>query len=274
MDHLTGIKARPGESDEFVASNLRARQQMRVMEPGATQASRDPQDRPVTSAVCKRCPARTECLLFKLRERHGWAALRPLRRTFRVREVVFKEGEPTTRIMVLARGRLLIRRRDAAGDLLFVERLSPGRLIDYRALLAGVCHLATARPLGSVEVCSAPREAVASLVALSSSMALDLLQEAERELHHVEQAIRLRAARPMLARIGLALQMFAETEGQQGADGAWHFELPVHRRDLAALVGARPETVSRIIHSMEEQGLAHFRGRHVEIPRLELLVQG
>jgi CRP/FNR family transcriptional regulator len=48
-------------------------------------------------------------------------------------------------------------------------------------------------------------------------------------------------------------------------------ELPLSRRDLAAMLGVRPETVARAVRQLGEQGLATFRGREITIPDLRRL---
>ena len=43
--------------------------------------------------------------------------------------------------------------------------------------------------------------------------------------------------------------------------------LPIQRKDLAALIGAAPESLSRLIGKLEVQGLLKFDGRHVSLSR-------
>lgn len=228
--------------------------------------------REVEAAECRSCLARAHCILFKLRTRHGVAKLVPIKRDLKSKETLFSEGDPAREFQVLAKGTMVISRRDPAGDLLFVEHARAGRILEYRSFAPQARHLASARARGPAEVCSAPTEVIRKLIETGGAAVFELLQQAGRELEQVQHSMLLRAARPMHARVQLALQMFALSDGRQSVGGEWHVELPVQRRDLAAMVGARPETISRIIHWMEEEGLARFNGRHVEIPSLDLLV--
>jgi CRP/FNR family transcriptional regulator len=59
--------------------------------------------------------------------------------------------------------------------------------------------------------------------------------------------------------------------GQRRPDGSQTIDLPVSRRDLASMIGARHETISRIIGRLETDGMAHFSGRQVTIPCVEAL---
>ena len=59
--------------------------------------------------------------------------------------------------------------------------------------------------------------------------------------------------------------------GRRRRNGETVIHLPLSRRDLASLVGTRHETLSRIIARLDQDGLAHFSGRSVLIPRIERL---
>ncbi len=56
--------------------------------------------------------------------------------------------------------------------------------------------------------------------------------------------------------------------GTVSRDGMVKLVLPLSRIDLAAMVGARPESISRTIRKIEEDGIAEFSGRMVTIPEI------
>jgi CRP/FNR family transcriptional regulator len=66
--------------------------------------------------------------------------------------------------------------------------------------------------------------------------------------------------------------MLKERFGTAGDDGSIVMELPLARQDIAALLGARPETVTRTLHALEVDGVARFSGRTAVIPDLDLLL--
>ncbi|MFB3135749.1 MAG: helix-turn-helix domain-containing protein [Rhodospirillales bacterium] len=45
------------------------------------------------------------------------------------------------------------------------------------------------------------------------------------------------------------------------------------RQDLAAMIGIRPETMSRAIKQLEEDGVAYFSGRSVQVPDVKRLLR-
>lgn len=58
-----------------------------------------------------------------------------------------------------------------------------------------------------------------------------------------------------------------------GENGKLIMELPVSRDDLAAILGVRRESVSRVIHDLNDGGLVRFMGRHLEMPNTPIVEQ-
>jgi len=54
----------------------------------------------------------------------------------------------------------------------------------------------------------------------------------------------------------------------RSAAGSCTFELPILNRELAELIGIRPETLSRAIAQLRTLGLAQLDGRTVHVPSL------
>jgi CRP-like cAMP-binding protein len=57
--------------------------------------------------------------------------------------------------------------------------------------------------------------------------------------------------------------MLYESQGRSLNEGGYSIELPVQRKDLAALLGATPESISRLINRLAREGFVHFTARHV-----------
>ncbi|MDH3282679.1 MAG: helix-turn-helix domain-containing protein, partial [Gammaproteobacteria bacterium] len=54
-------------------------------------------------------------------------------------------------------------------------------------------------------------------------------------------------------------------------DGTLTFELPLTRRDIASLLAARPESITRAIAELKRDDIALFSGRQVRVPDPERL---
>ena len=57
-----------------------------------------------------------------------------------------------------------------------------------------------------------------------------------------------------------------------GDDGVLTLQLPLSRKDVAAVLGARRESIARAIRALEDDGVATFRGRAVRVPDLDTLL--
>jgi CRP/FNR family transcriptional regulator len=64
-----------------------------------------------------------------------------------------------------------------------------------------------------------------------------------------------------------------DRHGHAAPDGSRVINLPISRRDMASMIGARHETLSRIISRLEEDGVARFSGRTVCVSRPHSLMK-
>jgi CRP/FNR family transcriptional regulator len=53
--------------------------------------------------------------------------------------------------------------------------------------------------------------------------------------------------------------------GKLEGTGKLLLELPVSRKDLAAMLGVRRESVSRMLQKLEKEGITHTANRHFEV---------
>ena len=49
-------------------------------------------------------------------------------------------------------------------------------------------------------------------------------------------------------------------------------KVPMTRRNLAAMHGIQPEPISRIVHAFQEEDIARFSKRHVDVPHIDNLL--
>ena len=93
----------------------------------------------------------------------------------------------------------------------------------------------------------------------------DLEEAEDKFLESVTLSVRARFAHLLL----VLKDRYAKTaEG----DKELVFELPLSRQDMAAMIGIRPETLSRTVRQFEEDGIAEFSGRTVRVPDVSSLL--
>jgi CRP-like cAMP-binding protein len=75
------------------------------------------------------------------------------------------------------------------------------------------------------------------------------------------------------ARFLHVLLIFNERLGYQDEEAHYMVDLPIQRLELASLVGARPESISRMVRSLETEGLLQFDKRRVRFIDMEAVLR-
>jgi CRP/FNR family transcriptional regulator len=180
--------------------------------------------------------------------------------SFRKGTVIGREGEPCTRLYLIARGQVMMSRQGSQGESYALYLLGPGDLFGEGSLRPRKRWLATARAVtdGSAHVLEAahlPRlaqhypELTAQIIALLASR----LERAHQRMDVVQAD----SARERL--VGL-LSIMAEYHGQPQGDEIW-LPLALTQAELGTMVGLARETVARVMATLEEEGLIRRANR-------------
>ena len=186
--------------------------------------------------------------------------------------IIFQQGQPCEGIFCIDAGEVALRKTDEHGASAIVRLAHAGQTIGYRAFFAGGHYAASAESLTESEVCFITSDVVRSLLEQDPRLGYRFLKRQADDLRESEE-MRLHATslstRARLAHFLLALK---DRVGQVSDDGVLTVELPLSRKDLAALLGARRESIARAIRALEEAKVANFTGRSVRIPDLDTLL--
>lgn len=186
-------------------------------------------------------------------------------------EIVFAQGADNDGVYCVSGGTVGIRRLDQNGNSVLLGLAYPGDTIGYRSFLTGGEHKTSAEALGPSVLCHVDRATLSGLLAGNPALGLRFLQRSIGELEHAHDMMFRQATLSNRHKLVHLLLVLVNKHGQRHANGSQSIELPVSRRDLASMVGARHETISRIIGRLETDGVAHFSGRQVTIPSMEAL---
>lgn len=221
------------------------------------------------------------CAACWIRLRSEWSALGPDEvedldsnrdeRRYAPRESLFRQGEACCGLHCVEFGYVALRATDALGNDTVFNLIGPGQTTGYRSLFAEEPHSATAQALTEARVCFIPAEVVQRLLAGNAEFARRMLHTMARdpgwrvatELRSPKLSIRERLIHVLL--------MLEEQFSGRLSDGRRTYYLPLSRRELADMIGARVETVVRAIRKLERDGLATFQGQQVFVPALEEL---
>ncbi len=195
------------------------------------------------------------------------------RREYGAGEVIFEAGDDNRGIYCVSVGTVGVRRMDENGNSVLLSLAYPGDTLGYRSFLGGSAHRTSAEALGPAAVCMIDGAILRELFADNPALAAQFLRRAARELEDAHDSLFHNATLSNRARLAQLLVHMMKRHGRDEPDGSRVIELPVSRRDLASMVGARHETVSRIMSRLEEDGIAKFSGRQVRVPRVENLLR-
>ena len=188
-------------------------------------------------------------------------------------EVIFREGDPCTGIHCVEGGLIGIRKLDASGNEILLRLNQAGDTMGYHAFLAETDHQNSAEALDSSVVCFIDAPTVRTLLEQNPSLGLRFLKHAAEDLKAADDKLLETVSQPVRARFANLLLVFKDRYGDVNEKGEMTLKLPMSRGDLAAMIGAQPETISRIIRVFQEDGVARFTQREVYVPHIDKLLR-
>jgi CRP/FNR family transcriptional regulator len=215
------------------------------------------------------------CFTCQARHQSEWCVLTPDEvssldhakkgRIYGPAEVIYHQGDPSDGVYCIESGLIGLRKYDADGNSALVRLREPGQTIGYRAFLTRGEHRTTAEVLVPSHVCFIPSRTVRELLAKNPSLGLQLLQFSAEELSKSDDRFAQTVTHPAKIRFLHILLVLCERFGEAPALNEYVLELPLSRQDLAALIGIAPETISRLIASVQGEHPVEFSGRQVRI---------
>lgn len=192
------------------------------------------------------------------------------RRDYRPGQVVFEQGSPSVGVQCVSRGIIALRTINHAGQSTLLDLAHPGELVGLRAHLGKRPHRTEARALVESRVCTVWARDADKVIGGSPLVQGRLLARCIDALDSAEE--RIVAATTGSNRAQLVRLLLRLLAGHAVADGgAIKARLPLSRRDMAAMLGVQPETMSRLFRRLQEDRLLTVSGRNVIVPSLGAL---
>ncbi len=223
------------------------------------------------------------CLNAHILARREWEALtaddidlfnrKVVCREYKAGSVVFGQGDRCKGLYLVERGLVAVRKIDGMGQSAIVRLAPQGHSLGYRPLLAKENHRATAEVINDAQICFVDASTMNRLLLNNPKLGARFLELTAQTLGGAEARLFQVAALSVRTRIVHILILLREHYGKTTRDGTIFLDLPMSRRDLADMIGARPESVSRNMRDLMNDGLISLSGRTVRINRLELLVE-
>ena len=174
--------------------------------------------------------------------------------------ILFDQNELPDFVHLLLAGSIGLKAEAETGGETIVEIFGPGELLLVPAVLLGLPYLASGVALTDVRVLMIPAETFREGVAQDPALAratIELLSRHWRLM--VDQVVDLKL-RPAERRVARFLARRVPEEA-----GAGTAELPEPRTAIAARLGMTPETLSRALAALEQQGLIRLSARRADV---------
>jgi len=191
---------------------------------------------------------------------------------YRAGQVVFQQHNPCLGLHCVLEGSIAMRRADANGNSSIVRLIEAGQTLGHRAYFAGTAYSTSAQTLTDCRICFIPRVDIDRLLLQSPVLGSRFLLRLSGDLEMSEKArfrITYQRIRTRLCHLILSLR------GRHGVvDDAGNIiiEPPLSRQEMAAVIGARAESLSRAIRALQDDGVAEFGRRRIVIHDLDNLL--
>jgi CRP/FNR family transcriptional regulator, dissimilatory nitrate respiration regulator len=172
-------------------------------------------------------------------------------RTHKKRSILFHEGQEGSIAYVLVRGQVRLSRHSESGKEIVIRSVRPGDLFAEVVLFESGTYPVTAEALTEVRCIDIRREAIRALMDDSDfrDRFIGLLMARQRYLTGRVQYLTL---------FDVEERFFAYFQDHFGKSSVVKPE--VSRKDLAAAIGTTPESLSRLIRRLTDEGRLSWKG--------------
>lgn len=187
--------------------------------------------------------------------------------------ILFRQGDAAEGLYCIKSGLIGIRRLTPTGDSALLRLCTNGVTVGYRAFLSKTSHRNSAEALSSCVVCFIERSHINRLLEINTQLGERFLQHCFHELDETEADYAKSLTLSLKARFLHMLLILYERLGYRDKAGNHIVELPIQRVELASLIGVRPESISRLVRSLETEGLVKFDKRLVRFDDMDAVVR-
>ena len=174
-----------------------------------------------------------------------------VKRRFRRGEIIVEHGRKSNALYILLNGRARVLTADSRGREVILAALHPGDYVGEMSLIDDAPHSATVRAEVQTDMLVLGRAEFARCLPEVSSLAYAILHGLVQRLRAADRQIESLALLDVYGRVARTLLDMAE-ETPEGIKIIRH---KVSRQDMAKVVGASREMVSRVMKDLEERGV-------------------
>ena len=173
-----------------------------------------------------------------------------IKRRFKRGEALVEQGQKSNALYILLTGRARVMTSDSRGREVILATLAQGDYLGEMSIIDNEPHSATVRAEVQTDVLMLGRAEFARCLTENASMSLVVMRGLVKRLRHADRKIESLALLDVYGRVAHALLDFAVPDAQ----GQLLIKDKISRQDLAKMVGASREMVSRVMKDPEERG--------------------
>ena len=173
-----------------------------------------------------------------------------VKRRYRRGEIIVEHGRKSNALFILLTGRARVLTSDSRGREVILAVLQPGDYVGEMSLIDNEPHSATVRAEVQTDMLVLGRAEFARCLPENSSLSYAILRGLVQRLRNADRQIESLALLDVYGRVARSLLDMAEQTGDQLL-----IRNKVSRQDMAKIVGASREMVSRVMKDLEERGV-------------------
>ncbi len=177
------------------------------------------------------------------------------KRRFKRAEVIVEQGEKSNTLFIILTGRARVVTADKRGREVILATLQPGDYIGEMSLIDNEPHSATVRAEVQTDMLTLGRAEFARCLPENSSMSYAIMKGLVQRLRQADRKIESLALMDVYGRVARSLLEFALPD----REGLLTIRERISRQDIAKMVGASREMVSRVMKDLEERGFIETR---------------
>ena len=199
-------------------------------------------------------------------------AMITLENSYKKGENIFSEDEQATGLYVVSSGRVKVFKLSSEGREQILHIFGPGEVFGEVPVFAGKKFPASADAMEESLIFFFPRDSLVDLIRKNPSIALNMLAVLSMRLRGFTSLIDDLSLKEVPGRLAKHLIYLKEQQKD-----SYKVDLNITKGQLASLLGTIPETLSRILTKMTDQGIIETDGRKIriiDIGTIEELAEG
>jgi len=191
-------------------------------------------------------------------------------RHYAKRETVFREGDRADGFFVAVSGSVKVFKISEDGKEQVLHILEAGQSFAEATIFEGGDFPANAEALSKCDLLFLPKRPFIELLGKYPGMALRVLASLSKWLKRMTDLVENLALRDVEARLVFFVAEEMKNHGLALRDGAI-YEIPVSKNVLASRLGTVPETFSRTLKKLQEEGKIRVKGNQIRILKAKSL---